>query len=515
MKRALILLINVILILCAAQAACAVVAPDEDFSRALNALTGKGGSILSASQCGCRGAAVIEKDGLCSLWVLCRENGEWQTCYENKQAVCGESTVVLDTDDMLILTNPFPWYDGYHEQFYFTYDGDWVLSSVIRYETDEWNEVRCPAEHIAALSEGKLETVTCYTDEEGNILLRRAGITLPDVLTREERLLRSFDGTMPPFDGLGYFTDESGDISAELAKRLFDSILPEGYQWVDGILTGDGLQFIADRADGSRVLLCCAPGAENDAAIWQITESTPLPGDTTIGIENFTHTLFLGTLPESGPYGVNVGRNIGGTWGITYVCAKEFFSVGPCWVSDGGLWWNAGVCIGTTPWNDIRQIDWSSVPLTLNEAKARLDPSLWATPDNPNPGDRLHLRAEPKKDSASLGKYYNGTPLKVLERGTEWTKVQIGGKMGYMMTAYLAFGQDLNARPTALTGKQNLHPLTEILWDDSSEPEMIPGYEVSQLVITGVIGDEWYLVWNPDTGRTGQIRQTELWDGNG
>ena len=70
-------------------------------------------------------------------------------------------------------------------------------------------------------------------------------------------------------------------------------------------------------------------------------------------------------------------------------------------------------------------------------------------------------------------------------------------------------------RPIALTGKQNLRPLTEILWDDSGEPEMIPGYEVSQLVITGVIGDEWYLVWNPDTGRTGQIRQTELWDGNG
>ena len=119
------------------------------------------------------------------------------------------------------------------------------------------------------------------------------------------------------------------------------------------------------------------------------------------------------------------------------------------------------------------------------------------------------------QDSRSLGKYYNGTPLQVLSRGDEWTQVRIGQQVGYMMTKYLLFSDRINTQLSALTMKTNVNPTTEILWDDTAVPENITDYEVQGLLIVGVIGDKWYLVWNPDTDRYGRIWQTELWDGNG
>ncbi|MDR0896252.1 MAG: SH3 domain-containing protein [Oscillospiraceae bacterium] len=71
---------------------------------------------------------------------------------------------------------------------------------------------------------------------------------------------------------------------------------------------------------------------------------------------------------------------------------------------------------------------------------------LYATVNNPNPADRLNLRAQASSGSTSLGKYYNGTSVRVLEYGNTWCYVQVEGKTGYMMTRYLYFG---SAQPTA------------------------------------------------------------------
>lgn len=68
-----------------------------------------------------------------------------------------------------------------------------------------------------------------------------------------------------------------------------------------------------------------------------------------------------------------------------------------------------------------------------------------AVVSNPDPKDRLHLRAQPSASAASLGKYYNGTPVTVLEylKGG-WAKVTVGepgyALEGYMMRKYLAAG---------------------------------------------------------------------------
>lgn len=67
---------------------------------------------------------------------------------------------------------------------------------------------------------------------------------------------------------------------------------------------------------------------------------------------------------------------------------------------------------------------------------------------NPEPTNRLNLRTEPSEKAASLGKFYNYTPVKVLEKYADgWCKVEIGEEgcgmaRGYMKTQYLAFGEE-------------------------------------------------------------------------
>lgn len=60
---------------------------------------------------------------------------------------------------------------------------------------------------------------------------------------------------------------------------------------------------------------------------------------------------------------------------------------------------------------------------------------------NPDPADRLNLRAAPRPDAVSLGKYYNGTPVYLLEAPSEgYAHVRIQGDSpeGYMDLSFLS-----------------------------------------------------------------------------
>ncbi len=70
---------------------------------------------------------------------------------------------------------------------------------------------------------------------------------------------------------------------------------------------------------------------------------------------------------------------------------------------------------------------------------------------NPNPADRLHLRTSPTGKAQSLGKYYNGVKVTVIEnRDDGWSKVRIGTLDGYMESAYLAFNVPMGSVPSAM-----------------------------------------------------------------
>ena len=62
--------------------------------------------------------------------------------------------------------------------------------------------------------------------------------------------------------------------------------------------------------------------------------------------------------------------------------------------------------------------------------------------NNPDPADRLHLRSYPSTQAPSLGKYYNGAPITVLEdNGKGWVRVRVGlapaSLIGWMQKSYL------------------------------------------------------------------------------
>ncbi len=85
-----------------------------------------------------------------------------------------------------------------------------------------------------------------------------------------------------------------------------------------------------------------------------------------------------------------------------------------------------------------------------------------AVVNNPNARDRLHLRTDHDSAAKSLGKYYNGVKVQVLSyAGGDWAKVRIGSAEGYMMTEYLAFGNDAqrvkSAIPTVRTTKDKVN----------------------------------------------------------
>lgn len=53
-------------------------------------------------------------------------------------------------------------------------------------------------------------------------------------------------------------------------------------------------------------------------------------------------------------------------------------------------------------------------------------------------GGSLNLRQEASLTSAVLGQYPTGTWMTVVEKGTEWSKVKVAGKTGYVMSKYLS-----------------------------------------------------------------------------
>lgn len=52
----------------------------------------------------------------------------------------------------------------------------------------------------------------------------------------------------------------------------------------------------------------------------------------------------------------------------------------------------------------------------------------------------LNLRAQPKDDAYIITSYSKGTKVEVLQKGSAWYRVQVGGNVGYMSAKYLSFG---------------------------------------------------------------------------
>lgn len=97
--------------------------------------------------------------------------------------------------------------------------------------------------------------------------------------------------------------------------------------------------------------------------------------------------------------------------------------------------------------------------------KNAFDGAALAIVNSPDPYTRVHLRQSDSRDSKSLGKYYSGVVVRILQQlGVSWTGVRIGSLEGFMETSQLVLdgpvGSVPSAIPTVLVSYQDGFSLT-------------------------------------------------------
>ena len=289
-------------------------------------------------------------------------------------------------------------------------------------------------------------------------------------------------------------------------EKLVKELLPE-YALVEGNIVENQMRLLMRKADDALVFV---GAVQDDAGTWHLAESTPLPEGTILGVENFVHSLGI---PSDNYYDcISVRPYADFTWGVSLIYPKDgsMFLLGRNWISDEIHAFD-GV-FGAHPWSDVSAIDWTTLPDSYEEAVAALDISSLAVVSNPDPADRLHLRAKPDRSAESLGKFYSGTPVIVIERGKEWTKVNAAGMEGWMMTKYLVFGEEsVEYAGPWLDQKQEE---TQI-FSAANDAAFLRVMSHETFFVIGVHGEEWYIIWLPDSDEYAFVHQDDLWPGNG
>ena len=203
-----------------------------------------------------------------------------------------------------------------------------------------------------------------------------------------------------------------------------------------------------------------------------------------------------------------------GVWGLSWVMGDIDYTV--TWY---GVQWDDQRLIGSLEGSDLFTADFSAIPRTEEALKKALDSAGWAAVNNPNPKDRLHLRVKPDKNADSLGKFYNGTPLRILETKGDWCRVAIGrdGLEGWMMKQYLAFSQTASAVIPAFPDlflREEYEGLDVTAWADSAKktPKTIPRGEGWEIM--GVMND-MYILASKSSGCVIYVPMDWFWEGNG
>lgn len=118
--------------------------------------------------------------------------------------------------------------------------------------------------------------------------------------------------------------------------------------------------------------------------------------------------------------------------------------------------------------------------------------------NNPDPKDRLNLREQPDQHSPSMGRYYNGTEVRLLTSDDEWARVRIGTLEGYMMQKYLTAKQPESAMPAYRSLSSG--------WELYAKPDKNGAhtmYGTGQKVLLMGFSDRW---WHVQVGnRTGFV----------
>ncbi len=326
-------------------------------------------------------------------------------------------------------------------------------------------------------------------------------------------------------------------LSAELLSRLetedFDALL--GCSTYGSLfLTEAGLdtsripvegRIIDSELKGEFLLLLTQDGT-GVRRVWEVTlgedgyavrATHPLPeGATMDTIHAGRNDVILRN--DQARWYVQYNRCADGTWRLDCLdmddgnmgCAYAWIDVED---GHGGAWRH----VGTLRNGDLFTGALDPMPQTLEELAQVVDRTGWAVVNNPDPADRLHLRVSPQRGATSLGKFYNGTPVRVLEERGDWSRVEIGldGNLtGWMMTKYLTHGEAMDqVQPAWLEKVYKQASGPQLLYPSAKEenPQVL---ETNDFQVVGVVEDDWYILLS-DWGQTGYVPQSWLFDGNG
>ena len=256
----------------------------------------------------------------------------------------------------------------------------------------------------------------------------------------------------------------------------------------------------------------------NENGVYALRQTPPLPKG--VWMDSF-HAGLEELLVEwdQQHHQVNFQRTFDGEWKLIWLtCYGEKETLNCSFgLNTGTLMDTDTLRIGVLPF-DLFADDLTTLPCTSEELTAQLDRTGLAVVCNPDPNDRLHLRTKPSREADSLGKFWNGTPVRVLNERDGWCQVEIGtdGRLtGWMLKKYLVTGAKMD-QVTPCFSQQTLR-------DDKAETET-PIYTDLSLKerycthsnweLMGVVDDRLYVVVT-DEGETGYAPMEWFFDGNG
>ena len=313
-------------------------------------------------------------------------------------------------------------------------------------------------------------------------------------------------------EGADALLDISGYGSLFLTEAGLDtSVIPVG-KVLDSDLQADTLVLLVEDRSGDyrRLTLVSREGSD-----YRIESTLPLPEDASLDIFHAGDGVIS---LEWGNWQAGYQRRNDGRWLLTWVMHDDeesslmetvaFCGTRKEWSSGS----TGGMRFGTPAGVDLMQAEMIAWPVT----GLLLDQTGWAVVSNPDPEDRLHLRTRPDKGAASLGKFWNGTPVRVLEEQDGWCRVEIGtdGHLtGWMMKKYLAFGaamDDVACAFPQLVTKEACEGVPLYLTADGQGLTTPAG----EWWIAGVVEDDLYVILT-DLGETGYAPQSWFTGGNG
>ena len=490
--------------------------------KALCAQTHPGYEIAAWEECGHQIAMILKKGEDNILCIAEREDaqGEYALTVDNTDAIYDGDVL----PDLLIDTGGDALFYTYHdvngracEQYHAVKeDGAWSDVDVTVYlkEGDLYHSIN------SCVSGGTLYYQHCDEDENGNIL--RAWEDAPvaaDEGFEESLLLKNFDiHTFDPDPTDGLYPMIRNEAFARSQSVTGETI-------ADMDVSSVHIARLFDRADGTSFLRIddwngVSYGAAYEAVMLRFEGGAAL--DTYHAGEGEVYV-------SSGTMMYDIERAGERSWYVKGVDDGGVRTIGPDYAAPDGqttVYRNDGYIYGQSPWGCLSSMEAVEVTLgaSYEQMTAQLDQSAYALVNNPDPADRLHLRTKADKGAKSLGKFYNRTPVIVLERGDTWSHVQIGrgsGCMtGYMMTKYLAFDETEKANLACAFPQKHLleehreHGIYMHSGPEQSRTTESVFAQHSDDFIIGVYGDEWYVVLRAD-GAIGYVPQHAFWDGNG